>query len=476
MGTADPLRPTLMTRLRASLGGERDARVLEALRQAGLGAYQEFILADQIRAQLAVDGVTIWTAPPGIGSHLLAAWSAEMLQRLGETVLNSVYAANPDTVGYVYPATFQQVWHWLSAVEGWLARAGEARGNPGYDISALVALPAGLTVGPVARDCPAEHRDAMLLAMTVLRQHAEVALHGLEVDAPADARHAVGAVRQMAGLAAATAEYVTGLRGAHDDARLHALIDDKVRVVLNLWFHIGQLASMPKLLGAYRVPAAARLLDAANYSGRAPVPPRAPAPLPPPRPAPQAASIPHTRPQPAGAEVRVFEGHGDGLVRFDLPKTPYTAVISHYGASPITVWSVTGTGSGMDLLVNKVGVYHGERPLNFVDVPSGLKISTSGTWRIVVRPLHAAPEWTSTATGAGAAVLRVAAGSVSGLTLVRFGHGGPGYVRVTAYGEYAESLVSGLGPFNHEVLLPESSFAIEIDTIGGWNLHRIRRY
>src|SRR5690348_16891174 len=40
---ADPLRPTLMTKVRASLGGERDAGFLEALRSAGRVAYDELM-------------------------------------------------------------------------------------------------------------------------------------------------------------------------------------------------------------------------------------------------------------------------------------------------------------------------------------------------------------------------------------------------------------------------------------------------
>jgi hypothetical protein len=39
----DPMRPTMMTKMRASLAGERDAVVLEALRAAGKVAYDELI-------------------------------------------------------------------------------------------------------------------------------------------------------------------------------------------------------------------------------------------------------------------------------------------------------------------------------------------------------------------------------------------------------------------------------------------------
>jgi hypothetical protein len=331
--------------------------------------------------------------------------------------------------------------------------------------------------------------------MTVLREHAEVALHQLELQAPASAEQAVGELRQMAGRATASADYVTGLRVAHDDTRLHTLIDNKVRVALNLWFHIGQLAAKPTLLAAYRVPSAVRLLDPASRSAP---PPPAPPTAPPPRPVPTADDERSSGPRPAdagtafagpaahapptsvpvltGTEVggeRIFEGSGNALIRLDLPEESSTAVISHRGSGAFTVWSSTKAGRDMDLLVNQIGGYRGERGLNFVEVPSGLKVSASGTWRIVVRPLQATPEWTGDASGEGAAVLRVPAASGSGLTLVRFSHSGPGYVGVTAYAEYVESLLAEAGPYTGDLLLPEDSFAVEIDADGPWTLRKL---
>ncbi|GAA4703750.1 hypothetical protein [Phytohabitans rumicis] len=266
---ADPLRPTLMARLRASFGGEQDARVLEALRQAGGVAYQEWMLAERLRDQLSADGATVWTAPAAANSQILAAWSAMVLQTLGETILDSAYAANPGTVGYVPPVTFNQAWHWLSAVDGWTIRAREARNNPRYDISAELALPAPLTVGPVMRGCPQEHREAMLHAAESIRHHAELALFTLQEHAPPQAQPAVDGVQQLAALAAAGADYVTGLRAGYDDERLHDLIDHKTRSTVALWFHIGQLAAMPKLLAGYHAPRSALLLDPGLLPGGA---------------------------------------------------------------------------------------------------------------------------------------------------------------------------------------------------------------
>lgn len=245
----DPLRPTLMTRLRAGLGGEQNARALEALRQAGKAAYHEAMLADQLREELAAGGTPLWHAPTVAGSQLLAAWNAMALQTLGETLLDAAYAANPRTVGYVPRETFGQAWSWLSGVDAWLIRARQARGRSRYDVTAELELPAVLAVGRAAVGCSPEHRDSMIEAATALRRHAELAQFGLERHAPHEAQPVVDEVQRLVGMAAGEIDYVTALRQAHDDDRLRVLIDRKIRTALGLWFHAGQLAAMPRLHG-----------------------------------------------------------------------------------------------------------------------------------------------------------------------------------------------------------------------------------
>jgi len=162
---ADPLRPTLMTRMRATLGGERDAALLEALRLAGRVAYDELMAAEKIRDS----GHSPWSAPPAAGSQNLAAWNAFVLQTLGETFLDADYSANPGTVGFVPPVTYDQAVRWLSAVEAWVSRARQARANPDYDISQELALPAGLPPWAEVEPCPPEHLSALLAAIPPVR-------------------------------------------------------------------------------------------------------------------------------------------------------------------------------------------------------------------------------------------------------------------------------------------------------------------
>src|SRR4051812_42116969 len=79
---ADPLRPSVMTKMRATLAGERDAVLLEALRSAGRVSYDELLSADQLRDRIVGGGQTLWAATRAESSQMLAAWNAFVLQTL----------------------------------------------------------------------------------------------------------------------------------------------------------------------------------------------------------------------------------------------------------------------------------------------------------------------------------------------------------------------------------------------------------
>ena len=260
---ADPLRPTLMTKMRATLGGERDAALLEALRAAGRVAYDELMAAEKVRS-------SPWTAPAAIGSQHLAAWNAFVLQTLGETFLDADYSANPGTVGFVPPVTYDQTARWFAAVEGWVSRARQARVNPDYDISLELALPAGLPPWAEVDRCPPEHLTALLAAIPPVREHVDVALFALEkAGVPEGRRKAVNKLKQLAAEAAAATDYAVGLRTRRHDATLHELIENNLKRALELWFHAGQLAAMPQLLDGYRALRPAVRPDVAALPGGA---------------------------------------------------------------------------------------------------------------------------------------------------------------------------------------------------------------
>jgi hypothetical protein len=248
---ADPLNPTLITKLRATLGRERDAVLLEAMRSAGRAAYAESMAADQARDHLSAAGSSPWTAPFAVTSQLLAAGNAYMLQKLGETFLDADYAAKPATVGFVPPVTYEQAASWLGSVVGWVSLARQARANPDFDLSKELALPARLPPWAEAQQCPPEYLASLRAAIPPVREHAEVALFALTRNpAPEDRHSAANRLRQLAAQAETATMYATNLKTGRQDADLLKLVESSLRHALSLWFHVGQLAAMPRLLAA----------------------------------------------------------------------------------------------------------------------------------------------------------------------------------------------------------------------------------
>ncbi|GGM87278.1 hypothetical protein ACFFX1_05865 [Dactylosporangium sucinum] len=238
-------RPSLTTRLHAAAAGERGTAALEALRTAGKAAYDELLQADRLRDEQIVAEISPWAAPPGVGSQLLAAWNAFVLQTLGEALLDADYATDHRTVGFVPPATYEHAFACLSAVAEWIDRARQARVDPGYDLAAQLDLPAQL---PDWVGSPGQS-DALVLAVSSLRGHIDLALHGLEqVTVPAEHAADLTRLKQTATQAASAADYATSLHSSGDNPSLAEVIRHNLAQAVRLWFEVGQLAAMPRLL------------------------------------------------------------------------------------------------------------------------------------------------------------------------------------------------------------------------------------
>jgi hypothetical protein len=238
------------------------------LRAAGAGVYQTLSETERVRSQLVADGRDLWDAPPAVGGYLVAAWNAFVLQTLGAGLLDADYAADAGTVGYVPPVTFDQAWSWFAAAAGWLSQAGQAHANPDYDLAAELRLPAALPAWVEVEPCPPAHLQAMLAALPPIREHAELALFDLDKNSSTDAqRHAANQVRQLAAEAAAAAEYAQALGASPAGARLHELTETHLKRAVTLWFHIGQLAAMPGLIGRYRPKAGPARVDPQTLPG-----------------------------------------------------------------------------------------------------------------------------------------------------------------------------------------------------------------
>jgi hypothetical protein len=248
----DPLNPSFPTRVRAALRGERNATDLEALRTAGAAIYAELGRAEQDRVRLALDGQDLWTAPDGVSGHLVATWNAFVLQTMGARLLDADYASDTGTVGYVPPAIFEQVWSWFCAAAGWLSQARQAASNPDYDLAGTLRIPAALPAWVEVEERPLAHLRALLDALPAVREHAELAVFDLERNCRTDRhRRAANTLRQITAEAGASADYAQALSGTPAGQRMHRMIEDHLRRSVNLWFHLGQLAAMPKLIGQY---------------------------------------------------------------------------------------------------------------------------------------------------------------------------------------------------------------------------------
>jgi len=248
----DPLNPGIATRVRARLRGERTAQALEGLRAASAGVYLELGQAEQVRAQLPVDGHHLWDCPSGVTGHLVASWNAFVLQTLAASMLDADYLTDRGTVGFVPPATFEQVWTWFSAAEGWLNLAQQARANPDYSLSAAVHLPAALPAWATS-PCPPAHLRAVLIAVPTIREHAELGMYDLAEQARDDRqRHAVNSLRQLDAEAGAAVEYARALTDTRAGAQLHELVEAHLTRAVGVWFHLGQLAGMPSMISGYR--------------------------------------------------------------------------------------------------------------------------------------------------------------------------------------------------------------------------------
>jgi hypothetical protein len=262
--------PSLATRFRALLRGERDAAALEAMRGAGTSVFAELAEAEKTRTQMVAEGRDPWTAAPSVSGHLVATWNAFVLQSLAAGLLDADYAADAGTVGYVPPVTFDQAWAWFSTAHGWLSQARQARANPDFDLSATLRLPVDPPPWAEVEPCPRAHLEAMLAAIPPVREQAELAVYDLERcgTTPERAR-AVNTLRQLAAEAATAAEYATALWTGAAGQRLHELIEMHLKRALTIWFHLGQLAAMPALVEQYRVAPGPARVDLRTLPGGA---------------------------------------------------------------------------------------------------------------------------------------------------------------------------------------------------------------
>ena len=249
MAAAPHHRPGLVSRLTAALQGEVSAATVEAYRRAGAAAYQDLTSAEQLRADLAASGASPWSATPGQASQLLCTWNAFALQKLSDALVEADYQADPRTRGFLPPVTAEQAMVFLGEVEHWSVRARRAASDPGYDVTAEIALPVSLPGWVNVEPCPGPHLKAMLDAAQAMSGWAEAALADLiRVDPPEGKKYAAARLQGMAAEASAVTEFSESLWSPNASEQVHERVENSLRRGIAAYYELGQLLAVPALL------------------------------------------------------------------------------------------------------------------------------------------------------------------------------------------------------------------------------------
>lgn len=239
--------PGIWARMRAFTRGERDAQTLYAYRQAGAAVHPLLDAAERRRFDLLVGGVSPFALKRHVGLELACAWNAFALQALGDKMLAADETADPGTVGFVPPVTFDQVEGYYQQVQRWLGHASQAAHDPDFDLP-KGTLPAALPAWSPVEPCPRPHLEAMMAALEAMRLHAEAAMHGLEQATPTSDHARLAKLRGQFAEAMSKAQYAAGMYRPNASAELHEQIETQAKGAIEALYRAGQLISYPALM------------------------------------------------------------------------------------------------------------------------------------------------------------------------------------------------------------------------------------
>ncbi len=239
-------QPGIWTRVLAFVKGEVNTNLLEAFRRAGATIHEQLDRAEKTRFELKADGQNAWTADTAAQLELLCTWNAFALQTLGDEFLDSDYAADPSTVGFVPKITAEQSQSFYDQVERWLSRARQAGSNSSYQID--VDLPATLPPWSEVEPCPRPHLEALMGALKAIRPRLEALFANFEKDGtPTEHQKTLEYLRQLLAEANTKADYVDRLYQPKASQELHERIEEHVQKALEIYYTIGQCLAMPEL-------------------------------------------------------------------------------------------------------------------------------------------------------------------------------------------------------------------------------------
>jgi hypothetical protein len=240
--------PALWTRLLCLVKGEVSANALEAYRRASLAVFELLDQAEHERLTAAADGMNAWTMPPAKQAELVCSWNAFVLQTLGNAFLDADYRDDPATAGFVPPITADQVLAFYTPVEQWLTRAQQAHADSNYRLD--VGVPADLPAWSEVEPCPNSHLHGMLHAMQAIRDHAQAAMNDLEnaKDLTKEQEAERSTIRGLFAAASSKARYADDMHRQNPSREVHELIEEHLKVAIDQFYRLGQLAAMPQLV------------------------------------------------------------------------------------------------------------------------------------------------------------------------------------------------------------------------------------
>ena len=137
------------------------------------------------------------------------------------------------------------------------------------------------------------------------------------------------------------------------------------------------------------------------------------------------------------------------------------------------VKSIASDGSDIEPAGNEIGKYSDTVPLDLTtdETLSTFEVVADGTWKIVVKVMQKATQFTGSFTGKGDNVLLAPSGTSSGFVTATITDKGQSNVAVKAYtpNDY-DLLVNEIGNYSGQVIIPDGSLVFEIVAGGTWTI------
>ena len=240
-------RPSVWARIKAFTRGEQDAETLYAYKRAGAPVHDQLDAAERRRFEFAATGISPFAMSAQVGLELACTWNAFALQTLGDKMLEADEVADPDSVGFVPPVTFDQVEGYYEGVQRWLAYASRATHDPSFTLPPRT-LPAKLPDWSPVEPCPRPHLDAMIAAVRAMQVHLEAAMLALEKNTPEADLPKLSRLRGLFAEAVTASNYAASMYAPRASQALHEQIEERAKKAIEDIYLVGQYVSYPALL------------------------------------------------------------------------------------------------------------------------------------------------------------------------------------------------------------------------------------